>query len=61
STQIPSSQAPSTQTPSTQVAPQHHSQNRAGKFDKPNQAPQTQLPPKPASDLGDQRRELITL
>jgi len=66
STQTPSSQAPftqasPTQTPSTQVAPQQHSQNRAGKFAKPNQAPQTQLPPKPASDLGDQRRELITL
>jgi hypothetical protein len=55
--QTPSTQAPSNQTPSTQAAPQHHSQNRAGKFAQP----QTQVPPMPASDLGDQRRELITL
>jgi hypothetical protein len=52
----PSTQTQSTQTPSTQV-PQHHSQSRAGKMAKP----QTQVPPMPASDLGDQRRELITL
>jgi hypothetical protein len=55
-------QTPSTQTPSTQAVPQRHSQSRAGKFAKPQtQAPQTQVPPMPASDLGDQRRELITL
>jgi hypothetical protein len=57
STQAPTTQAPSNQTPSTQAVPQHHSQNRAGKFAQP----QTQVPPMPASDLGDQRRELITL
>jgi hypothetical protein len=57
STQAPLTQAPSNHTPSTQAAPQHHSQNRAGKFAQP----QTQVPPMPASDLGDQRRELITL
>jgi hypothetical protein len=56
STQIPSAQAPATKTPSTQV-PQNRAQNRAGKAAKP----QTQLPPMPASDLGDQRRALITL
>jgi hypothetical protein len=64
STQTPLThgQTPSTQTPSTQAVPQHHSQSRAGKFAKPQtQAPQTQVPPMPASDLGDQRRELITL
>jgi hypothetical protein len=62
STQTPSSQVPLTQTPSTQAVPQHHSQSRAGKLAKPQtQAPQTQVPPMPASDLGDQRRELITL
>jgi hypothetical protein len=58
-TQTPSTQGqtPSTQTPSTQAVPQHHSQHPAGKSAKP----QTQVPPMPASDLGDQRRELITL
>jgi len=56
STQTPSTQAPSTQTPSTQ-APRHHAPGRAGKSAKPY----TQVPPMPASDLGDQRRELITL
>jgi hypothetical protein len=56
STQTPSTQAPSAHSPSTQV-PQHHSQSRAGKGAKPD----TQAPPMPASDLGDQRRALITL
>jgi uncharacterized membrane protein len=56
STQAPSTQLPSTQTPSTQ-APRHRSPGRAGKSAKPY----TQVPPMPASDLGDQRRELITL
>ncbi len=54
--QTPSTQTPSTQTPSTQ-APRHHAPGRAGKSAKPY----TQVPPMPASDLGDQRRELITL
>jgi hypothetical protein len=63
STQVPSThgQSPSIQTPSTQVpstqAPQHHSQSRAGKVAKPD----SQVPPMPASDLGDQRRAVITL
>ena len=69
STQTPSThgqgpfiQTPSTQTPSTQAVPQHHSQSRAGKFGKPrSHAPQSQVPPMPASDLGDQRRTLISL
>jgi hypothetical protein len=56
SIQTPSTQAPATKTPSTQ-APQNRAQNRAGKAAKP----ETQLPPMPASDLGDQRRVLITL
>jgi cytoskeletal protein RodZ len=56
STQAQSTQTPSTQTPSTQ-APQHHAQSRAGKAAKP----ETQLPPMPASDLGDHRRVLISL
>ena len=56
STQIPSTQIPSTQIPSTQAL-RRHSPSRAGKSAKPY----TQVPPMPASDLGDQRRELITL
>ena len=52
-TQSPSSQAQSTQVPSTQAAPQH--QSRAARTAKP------QLPPIPASDLGDQRRTLRTI
>ena len=60
--QSPLIQTPSTQTPSTQAVPQHHSQSRAGKFTKPrSHAPQSQVPPMPASDLGDQRRTLISL
>jgi hypothetical protein len=60
--QSPLIQTPSTQTPSTQAVPQHHSQSRAGKFGKPrSHAPQSQVPPMPASDLGDQRRTLISL
>jgi hypothetical protein len=55
SMQTPSTQAPS-KTPSTQV-PTNRAQNRAGNAAKPK----TQLPPMPASDLGDQRRVLITL
>jgi hypothetical protein len=54
--QTPSTQTPSTRIPSTQ-APRHHSPNHTGKSAKPY----TQVPPMPASDLGDQRRELITL
>jgi hypothetical protein len=55
STQTPSTQTPSTQTPSTQATPQHRSPSRAVR------KPQTQLPPIPASDLGDQRRALRTI
>jgi hypothetical protein len=54
--QTPSTQTQSTKTPSTQI-PRRHSPSRAGKSAKP----ETQVPPMPASDLGDQRRELITL
>lgn len=60
SNQVPSTQAPSVQTPSTQApfaqAPQR-SQSRPGKGAKPY----IEIPPVPASDLGDQRRVLITL
>lgn len=62
STQAPSNHAPSTQNPSTQVPSkqaetQRNSQTRSGKVAKPHE----QLPPVPASDLGDQRRALVTL
>jgi len=55
-TQTPLTQTPLTQAPSTQVPP-HRSQSRAGKSAKPD----IQVPPVPASDLGDQRRVVITL
>ena len=66
STQTPSTQTPSTQTPSTQTplnqapstqVPQHRYQNKSGKTAKP----EIEVPPVPASDLSDQRRNLITL
>jgi hypothetical protein len=57
SSQTPSTQIPLTQAPSTQAVPQPHSQSRAGKIAKP----QAELPPKPASDLVDQRRALHTI
>ncbi len=57
STQAPSTQSQSAQSPSTQAAPQKHLQSWAGKTAKP----QTHVPPMPASDLGDQRRALISI
>jgi len=54
--QAPSVRTPFTQAPSTQV-PQRRSRSRAGKSAKPD----IQVPPVPASDLGDQRRVVITL
>jgi hypothetical protein len=56
SVRTPLTQTPLTQAPSTQVPP-HRSQSRAGKSAKPD----IQVPPVPASDLGDQRRVVITL
>jgi hypothetical protein len=56
STQTPSTQTPLHQAPSTQV-PQHRYQNKSGKTAKP----EIEVPPVPASDLSDQRRNLITL
>lgn len=58
--QNPSSQNPSTQeqtktTPSTQAVPQQRAQNEA----KPKV--EFQMPPKPAADLADHRRSLITI
>jgi len=56
SSQNPSTQAPANQTPSSQAAPQHRTQNQTVK-----QKPQFQMPSKPASDLVDDRRALITI
>ena len=53
----PSTQAPSSQTPSSQAVPQHRTQNQTEKMQKP----QFQMPSKPASDLVDDRRALITI
>lgn len=54
SSQNPSTQAPTKQAPSSQAAPQGRVQNET-------QKPQFQPPSRPASDLVDQRRELITI
>jgi len=50
----PSTQAPTRQAPSSQAAPQHRAQKEV-------QTPQFQTPSKPASDLADQERSLITI
>jgi|HubBroStandDraft_6_1064221.scaffolds.fasta_scaffold559207_1 hypothetical protein len=57
SSQLPSVQAPSTQnqTPSTQARTQHSAQS------KPEKTQKFQLPSKPAPDLIDDRRALITI
>jgi cytoskeletal protein RodZ len=56
STQDPSTQDHSNQTPSSQAAPQHGRQNPAQKA-----KPQFQMPSRPAADLADDRRALITI
>jgi len=53
SVSAPSIQAPMKQTPSTQVEPQHRAQNQV--------KPRFQVPSKPASDLVDKARTLITI
>jgi len=55
-TQNPSTQAPVNQAPSSQAGPQHGAQNRAAK-----QKPQVRMPSKPASDLVDDVRTLVTI
>jgi len=59
STQTPSSQAQkqSGQIPSSQAAPQRQAAQNHGKMRKP----QMQMPSRPASDLADERRALITI
>ncbi len=56
STQAPSTQAPTNQAPSSQAGLQHGAQNQAAK-----QKPQFRMPSKPASDLVDDVRTLITI
>jgi hypothetical protein len=55
STQTPSTQAPTSQAPSSQAGPHHRTQSEAGK-QKP-----FRMPSKPASDLVDDVRTLITI
>ncbi len=57
SSQASSTQAPSTQAPSSQATTQNRAQSRPGKAQKP----QLQRPSRPASDLADDRRALITI
>lgn len=55
STQAPSIHVPTKQAPSSQAGPQQHAQSQVkGK-------PQFQMPSKPAADLADHRRALITI
>jgi hypothetical protein len=55
STQVPSVQAPTKQAPSSQAGPQRRTQNQAEK------QKQFRTPSKPAADLSDERRALITI
>ncbi len=54
-TQSPSTQAPTTQAPSSQAGTQHGAPNSAA------QKPQLRMPSKPASELVDDVRNLITI
>lgn len=56
SSQNPSTQAPAQHAPSSQAVPQHRAQGQAQK-----QSPQFKMPSRPASDIGDNRRALITI
>lgn len=64
SSQNPSTQAPSTQAPSTRAPLKQDPSSQAGQQHAQNQAkPKTsfQMPSKPAADLADHRRALITI
>jgi hypothetical protein len=54
STQVPALKAPSRQTPSSQAVPQNRAQNQKSKS-------RIQMPTRPASDINDSGRSLITL
>ena len=51
----PSTHVPMKQAPSSQAGPQQHAQNHA------KTKPEFQMPSKPAADLADHRRALITI
>lgn len=53
--QYPSTQAPTKQAPSSQAVPQRRTQNQTEK------KPQFEMPSRPASDMADERRALITI
>jgi len=55
STQAPAIRTPRKQAPSSQAGPQPHAQNQV------KAKPQFQIPSKPAADLADHRRALITI
>lgn len=55
STQAPSAQAPMKQAPSSQAGPQQRLQKQA------KTKPEFQMPSKPAADLADHRRSLVTI
>lgn len=58
STETQSTQTPSTQAPSTQgITQQQHAPSRAGRTTKPG----AKVPPVPAADLVDHRRDLVTI
>jgi len=56
STQYPSAQAPTKHAPSSQAGPQHRAQNQSA-----NQKPDFRMPSKPALELVDDVRVLITI
>jgi hypothetical protein len=55
-TQDPVAQPPSSKAPSSQAGPQHRAQTNGSA-----QKPQVKIPSRPASDLTDDRRSLITI
>jgi hypothetical protein len=55
SIRVPSTQAPRRQAPSSQAGPQQNAQNHV------KSKPEFQMPSKPAADLADHRRALITI
>jgi hypothetical protein len=55
-TKNPSTQAPTRQAPSSQAGPQHRAENSAA-----TKKPQFRMPSKPAADLIDDVRTLITI
>jgi hypothetical protein len=58
---FPSTQAPNIQIPSSQAGPHHGAQNQGAQNQAAKQKPQFRMPSKPASDLVDDVRTLITI